>query len=254
MFMYNPYALLKIKETADEKEIRIALKKQIENYCSGFGDSISDRNNLKEIFVNAAKDLLDPIKRREIDENLFKNRSERRLQIYSKKKEQENEDVNQDDAVFENEYSFDDMRDVKKIYICTYNNNESIGLFKKIDWACDEFPYDLTTGCAFIGIDSDYVGFKTYLFRSQLRNRFDHEGKILEIDGKNYISNCEISNSISFADMRLKLYREGKIDSYEVGKASSKDMLDILCLAADYYNIGNDDLKKDGMKRKISKY
>lgn len=71
--MNNPYTLLQIKQTANENEIREALKRQINLYCGREGNRKNNDNEyLHQIFRNAAKDLLDPEKRRKIDEEIAK--------------------------------------------------------------------------------------------------------------------------------------------------------------------------------------
>lgn len=91
----NPYVLLQIKQTANENEIREALKKQIDLYCRREGNrKNNDGEYLHQIFRNAAKDLLDPEKRRKIDEEISKENELHGVVSYKyseNKKQEENE-------------------------------------------------------------------------------------------------------------------------------------------------------------------
>lgn len=78
--MTNPYIILGIKETATNAEIKEALKKQINTYC-GLDDNAKDINGyyLKESFYEAANSLLDKEKRKQIDLDISKIKTNHEL-------------------------------------------------------------------------------------------------------------------------------------------------------------------------------
>lgn len=84
--MQNPYMLLGIRQSATSNEIREALKKQINLYCR-HDESMknADGEYLKEMFSKAAKSLLDPEKRKQIDADIAKNNKDHGLVPYEEK-------------------------------------------------------------------------------------------------------------------------------------------------------------------------
>lgn len=84
--MQNPYMLLGIRQSATSNEIREALKKQINLYCR-HDESMknADGEYLKEMFSKAAKSLLDPEKRKQIDADITKNNKDHGLVPYEEK-------------------------------------------------------------------------------------------------------------------------------------------------------------------------
>ena len=69
------------------------------------------------------------------------------------------------------------------------------------------------------------------------RNHWQSVGKKIIVDGKSYVSNCIMQNGMSFDDMRLIMYSDGQIGPYEIGKASSQEMIDVLKYASSYYQL-----------------
>lgn len=129
-----------------------------------------------------------------------------------------------------------EKQDISDVYICAYNN--SVGLFESIGWRGYRLlDADYDTGIVYVGIDSDYIGMK------KTRNHklfgsigWEPVGTVTKIDNKTYVANCQMSNSISFDDMRLIMYKNGKIGGYERGKATSREIIDVLAYAQSYFD------------------
>lgn len=74
----NPYTILEIDESATEQEIKDATMVQIRKYCRK-EENGADEEYLKKIFFQAARKLLNPEKRAEIDAELREERSKNEL-------------------------------------------------------------------------------------------------------------------------------------------------------------------------------
>ncbi len=132
----------------------------------------------------------------------------------------------------------EEKRDVSDIFVCVYDYKR-VGLFKKMDWIgyCYRPSKIDDAGVVFFGLDSNYVGIKQTM-RNGLPTRDDFSlGASVSVDGKSYFANCYICENMSFDDMRLLMYYEGKIGPYEIGKASSQEMLEVLKYAFEYYQL-----------------
>lgn len=82
----NPYVVLGLKETATAEEIRRALKERVSKYCGRDNNGKNaDGEYLQTIFLQSAKDLLDPSKRAKIDEELSAERLKNGVIPYVKK-------------------------------------------------------------------------------------------------------------------------------------------------------------------------
>lgn len=69
--MNNPYAILCIKPTATDDEIKMAWKNQIDTFC--LGNENSNTELLRKIFTNAAESLLNKEEKAKIDKELTGN-------------------------------------------------------------------------------------------------------------------------------------------------------------------------------------
>lgn len=140
-----------------------------------------------------------------------------------------------------------DKNDVKDIFICMYDDMY-VGLFRKINWSSrvteknDVFPYN--AGNIYVGVNSSYIGMELIHSGYVDNKEWQIIGEKVIVDDKSYVANCNMQNSMSFDDMRLIMYCEGKIDSYEIGKADSKEILDVLKYAVSYYQIDQNFPKK----------
>lgn len=260
--MNNQYVILGVKETATDSEIRRALKKQVDLYCGGSNDSRknADGEYLKEIFVKAARDLLSPVKRMQIDRELAENRSKNALEVRTEKKKTSNTTKKRPvssttmkgeverrkpvQKVVKARSEDEELKDVKNVEVCVYDDN-CVGLFKKIEWVRYPSSTYKYSGIIYVGIDSSKVGMKSLYNCGCCENRFMGPGDIWEVDGKRYLANCKINKAISFDDMRFKLYRSGIIEPYTMGKATASEMLDVLCYAADYFDVEKVNFKKN---------
>lgn len=135
-----------------------------------------------------------------------------------------------------------EKRDVNNIFICVYNGIH-VGLFKKINWStelrknyffgCDEYD----AGSIYVGINSNYVGMKKTHSDNFWLNKWQPIGTKVVLNNNSYVSNCVMQTGMSFDDMRLIMYSAGKIGPYEIGKATSQEMLDVLKYASSYYQL-----------------
>ena len=69
------------------------------------------------------------------------------------------------------------------------------------------------------------------------KNEWKRIGTKIIVNNKSYVANCNMQNGMSFDDMRLIMYREGQIEPYEIGKATSQEMLEVLKYASSYYQL-----------------
>lgn len=250
----NPYVILGIKETATASDIRKALKKQVDLYCGGGNDSRknSDGEYLKEMFVKASRDLLSPIKRAAIDKELADIRSKNAIQIRTdnKKKSGTTKENPVSSATMKDEIErrkpvqkvvptqkeAEELKDVTNIEVCVYDN-DCIGLFRKVEWVRYPSTIYKSSGIIYVGVDSSKVGMRKLLDNGTTLNKFIEPGDIWEVNNKSYLSNCTINKAVGFDDIRFKLYRSGLIGSYEMGKATASEMLEVMCYAADYFQL-----------------
>lgn len=246
--MKNPYAILEIKETASDIDIKNALKKQVELYC-GYNESKknADGEYLKEMFVNAARDLLSPIKRNEIDRELAYNRKRNALKVCCEEKNTNDTINNKLGSVEQNKIDKfikeeGELKDVTNVEICVYDN-DCIGLFRKIEWFDTYSSIIKDSGIIYVGIDSSKIGMKKLFDFGYCENKFINPGEIWEVNNKKYLANCKISKTISFDDMRFKLYRSGIVGPYTMGYATASEMLDVMNYAANYFEIEKINLK-----------
>jgi len=134
----------------------------------------------------------------------------------------------------------DEKKDVSNIFVCVYGtdaHNNHVGLFREIKYSSDtQYGTMYTSGSVFKGLDSNYIGIK----QSHIADMFSDSavaGMKVTLGDKSYVSNCHLRNIMSFDDMRLIMYREGLIAPYEIGKASSKEMIDVLAYASSYHKL-----------------
>lgn len=261
--MYNPYVILNVKETASDSEIRLALKKQVNIYCGGSNDSRknSDGEYLKEMFVKAARDLLSPTKRKKVDSMLANSKKEHGLEVYSEKSkkdttEQGKSTVPKSDSLKSEspvkrknntakvtKGKNEEKKNIKDVDVCIYNE-DCIGLFRKIEWVSYPYSTFYDAGVIYVGIDSNYIGMKSLARNGFPYESFSSAGTVHTIKDMTYLSNCTLDKTIGFDDLRFKLYRKGLIEPFEIGKATASEMLEVMCYAADYFDLEKNNLKK----------
>lgn len=244
--MNNPYVILGIKESATDSEIRMALKRQINTYCSMSNESKknSDGDYLQQIFVQAARDLIDKNKRREIDEYLKSEREKYAIKKYSCKNQTKSDKKdftnNSKTEVIkrkeniekkENEKKFD----VSKLQICVYDK-KSIGLFKTMEWMECGWLFD-SAGYIYLGVGSDRIGMRITLKGGMQLDSYEMIGNFHTVNNKLYIANCNIEKEIGFDNMRLILYKKGLIQRFTFGEATNDEIFDVICHAMDYFNL-----------------
>lgn len=134
-----------------------------------------------------------------------------------------------------------DVNDVSKVCICTYYNSrfsdKLIGLFNRITVQIMihnlVFDDEIRDYIVYKGLKSEYIG-----IRSLAYNEYQSIGSAIEdINDNLYTANCEITNEMSFDDLRLKMYSEGLIGPYQIGKATDEEMLEVLKYARGYFGI-----------------
>lgn len=144
----------------------------------------------------------------------------------------------------------EEKKDVSDIFICVYNGKH-VGLFKKINWNSDYYSRwsdcDYDAGSIYVGVDSNYVGMKQTHDRNIEVSCWKKVGARVDLEKGTYIANCNMQNGMSFDDMRLIMYSDEQIETYEIGKASSKEIIDVLEYASRYYQLNQ------GIQRKRKK-
>jgi len=149
--------------------------------------------------------------------------------------------------------------DVSKYLICSYGTRviwvgnfffgepqydfDSVGLFEKIHDGYDKEEYRL--GNYFLGCSEPP---KRYNVRIDRQVYFDINSDQVAIfesssdgleakkigytttlsDGRKVAATCVIGKAYSFDSMRLKLYQNGDIGPYEIGKATNEEILEVL--------------------------
>ena len=133
----------------------------------------------------------------------------------------------------------EERKDVRDIFICFYNGKH-VGLFKKINWCSSHKgkKSNYNAGSVYVGVDSNYVGIKQTHEDYRAVSCWKYAGSIVDLgDNDTYIANCNMENGMSFDDMRLIMYCDGSIGPYEIGKANSKEIIDVLKYASSYYQL-----------------
>lgn len=156
----NPYALLQIKQTATDSEIREALKRQINIYC-GKDENRKDGDGeyLKDLFIVAARQLLDPEKRKIVNASLAKDREKYAIKDYHRETKEQNGKAEETVSIFSlNEINLLDEENIiplinKELVSKLKNDNNNkfrglkcIGGFKKLE---DSF--------AIFGADNSFI-------------------------------------------------------------------------------------------------
>ncbi len=128
----------------------------------------------------------------------------------------------------------EEKKDVKKFFICAYNE-DCVGLFEKKDFSSVNLFNFYIAGSIFKGINSNYVGAIKTHEGSYAVKKYNKIGSSYIIDNNECFVNCEINDYIHFDDMRLKMYNDGVLTSYEPGKATSSEILEVLKYSYNYY-------------------
>ena len=66
----------------------------------------------------------------------------------------------------------------------------------------------------------------------------------IEIKKENLVANCNMSDGMSFDDIGLIMYGEGKIGSYEIGRTTNDEIIQFLNYASKYYQSNSKTYKK----------
>lgn len=147
----------------------------------------------------------------------------------------------------------EEKKDVSDIFICVYNNKH-VGLFKKINWNSSYHRgwsnFDYNAGSIYVGVDSNYVGMKQTHKDNITVSYWQEAGARVDLKDCTYVANCNMENGMSFDDMRLIMYSAGQIGPYEIGKASSQEINDVLKYAFSYYQL-NQNIQKQEVKKEL---
>ncbi len=164
--------------------------------------------------------------------------------------------------------------DVSKYYVCTYGaeqtwvgcfflgGNEyifdSIGLFKKEHdmyektkhrdgyyfMGCWEESEDYTVKFdhqVYTGVDSDQIAIEELTHDGKMPK---NPGSIVTLsDDRKLSATCVIDKAYSFDNIRLRLYQDGLIGPYEIGKATNGEILEVLAYVQKMFS--GEPLKED---------
>ncbi len=126
---------------------------------------------------------------------------------------------------------------ISNIFICVCND-QHVGLFKRIDWV-SKIEYTpiprYASGSIYVGVNSGYIGVNLTHSDTCTMNLWCPSGTKVFLPDRTYIANCNIENAMSFDDMRLIMHDVGEIKNYEIGKASLKEVFEVLQYASSYY-------------------
>lgn len=148
----------------------------------------------------------------------------------------------------ENNLTKDNLIDSKDIYICIYDEY-NIGLFKRISWSTRPHKnivggYKYNAGNIYIGIDTDHIGMNKIHEEYFNIDKCEPIGTCVRYKRKKYISDCKIEKAINLDNMRLDMYLNGEIQEYIPGKANSKELIEALSCACEYYKLNSEEVKK----------
>ena len=151
-----------------------------------------------------------------------------------------------------NECTREEKVDVTRYLICSYKTGEStehqIGLFTKSDYNFSCSKKDLYThhyyfnNEIYTGVYENLISVRTHeegYFtndRYRLGDYTDHYflavGSAARINYTDVAQvNCRVHKIYSFEQIRSKMYSEGKIGSYEIGKATNEEIIKVLAYA-----------------------
>ena len=132
----------------------------------------------------------------------------------------------------------EDEKDISLFYICSYDENR-VGLFKELRYSSPKekvMGYERwSAGSLFLGVESNLIGIKVTHEDFKDDVYWHKVGAIENVDSKRYVCNCNMHEAITFDDMRLMMYEEGVIGPYQLGKATNRDIINVLKYAKGYY-------------------
>ncbi|MBQ7104925.1 MAG: hypothetical protein IJN90_03635 [Bacilli bacterium] len=145
----------------------------------------------------------------------------------------------------------EEKKDISDMYICLYNNGK-VGLFKELRFSSGIETImghnSWNAGSLFIGVNSNLVGLRITHQNFSSDAYWEKEGYQETVDKKRYVCNCNMQDAITFDDVRLMMYEDKEISSYELGKASNSEMIQVLKYAKKYYEgkiiLGKQKIKK----------
>lgn len=142
-----------------------------------------------------------------------------------------------------------ETKNVRKIYIGVYDDSY-VGLFERITFSSTSDWYDkfgrkcYRTGELYKGINTNYIAIHLSHDETKFIDVWEPIGSKRVIDENTYNVDCKMSHVISFDDMRLIMHNMGKLDYYEIGKATNEEMLEVMDFAYEYYGLKNDKVKR----------
>lgn len=141
----------------------------------------------------------------------------------------------------------EEEKDVSLFYVCSYDENR-VGLFKELRYSSPKesvVGYERwSAGSLFIGVESNLIGIKVTHEAFNDDDYWHTQGAIENVDNKRYVCNCNMHEAITFDDMRLMMYEEGLIGAYKLGKATNRDIINVLKYAKGYYEKKNIQIQK----------
>lgn len=139
--------------------------------------------------------------------------------------------------------------DISNLYIGLYDYNK-IGLFKALKWSSNIYrktPYSTPiydAGVIYIGVNSDKISIQDLHKNNINFVCFRPIGSQIEVDKNNYICNCKMQRIINFDELRLIFYNNNQIQKYIPGLASNEEILEVLKLSNNYFNLNQKHLTK----------
>lgn len=141
----------------------------------------------------------------------------------------------------------EEEKDVSLFYVCSYDENR-VGLFKELRYSSPKesvVGYERwSAGSLYIGVESNLIGIKVTHEAFNDDDYWHTQGAIENVDNKRYVCNCNMHEAITFDDMRLMMYEEGLIGAYKLGKATNRDIINVLKYAKGYYEKKNIQIQK----------
>ncbi len=128
--------------------------------------------------------------------------------------------------------------DVSTYYICVYDD-EQVGLFKELRHSTGKEivmgAERYESGSLFIGVRSNLIGMHTTHEGFNIVSNWRKVGTLEIVDQKRYVCSCEMYEAIPFDDIRLLMYESGELPTYTLGKATEKDLINVLKFAHQYF-------------------
>lgn len=120
-----------------------------------------------------------------------------------------------------------ELINTKDLCVCVYDDNQ-VGLFRKKGYY-KKFEYGYYNDFdVYYGIDTDNITAHINHFINKPWDWWYKKGERMSAYNKHISATCTINKEYHLENIRLEMYNEGKLDNYQVGVITSKEIPEIL--------------------------